>query len=116
MHEVSMAQTILNTALTELKKHPGARLTAVQVVIGKQHAIEIDNLKFAFEAIAVDSPARGAKINVEERFPTGHCKQCGWSGNLKQHLYACNACGSCDLEVEGGWELYLANMEVETDD
>lgn len=111
-----MAQTILRAALAELKKHPAARLKSARVVVGRQHAVEPDNLRFAFETLAGETPAKGARLAIELRPPAARCRRCGWSGAIEIPVYACGACGAGDLEVTAGNELYLESLEVETDD
>ena len=116
MHEMSMADTILKTALAELKKHPTARLKSARVVVGRQHAVVPENLRFAFDVLAGDTAAKGAKLAMEFRTPSGHCLRCGWTGIIEIPRYTCGACGACDIEVTGGNELYLESLEVETDE
>lgn len=114
MHEMAMAQTILDTALTEMKKHPAARLKTVRVVVGRQHAVVPENLRFAFAALSRDTPAAGAKLAIRHRAVAARCRHCGWTGAIKIPFYTCGACGTGDLELTAGDELYLENLEVET--
>ncbi len=116
MHEMSMAQTILKAALTELKKHPTARLKSASVVVGRQHSVVSENLRFAFDVLASDTKAQGAKLAIEIRAPVARCLLCGWTGPIEIPRYACGACGDGDIEMTGGNELYLESLEVETDE
>ena len=113
MHEMSMAQTILTAALAELKKHPAARLKTVRVVVGRQHAVVPDNLRFAFEALNRATPAEDAKLAIVIRPVTVRCRSCGWAGVIQSSGYVCGACGGGELEMTGGDELYLDSLVLD---
>ncbi|MBU4200021.1 MAG: hydrogenase maturation nickel metallochaperone HypA [Verrucomicrobia bacterium] len=116
MHEMSIAQTIIQTALAEMKKHPTARLKTVRVVVGLQHAIVPENLRFAFDVLSRDTPAEGATLAIQTQPVAARCRCCGWTGAIQIPMYACGACGAGDMELTAGNELYLENLEVETDE
>ncbi len=110
---MSIAQTILAAALAELKKHPAARLKTVRVVVGRQHAVVPDNLRFAFAALNRATPAENARLAIVIRPITARCGRCGWSGAIESPWYACGACGGGELEVIGGDELYLDSLVLD---
>lgn len=116
MHEFTFAQTIVKAALAELKKHPIARLKTAHIVVGRQHAIVPENLRFACEVLSRGTPAEGATLAIDTRPVTARCRHCGWTGEIQSVLYACGACGAGDIELTGGNELYLDSLEVETDE
>lgn len=113
MHEFTLAQTIFKAALAELKKYPAARLKAVHVVVGQQHAIAPENLRFAFEVLSRNTAAESAALAIHARPVAARCRQCGWNGAIRNAFYRCAACGTGDIEVTGGSELYLDSLEVE---
>jgi len=113
MHEMSMAQTILTAALAELKKHPAARLKTVRVVVGRQHAVVPENLRFAFKALTSGTAAAGARLAIQSRPTAAKCRRCGWTGAIQAALYVCGGCGGGELEVTGGDELYLDSLVLD---
>jgi hydrogenase nickel incorporation protein HypA/HybF len=115
VHEFSLAKTIVTATLAELKKRPAARLRTVRVVIGRQHAVVPENLRFAFATLIRETPARGARLAIRTRPIAIRCRKCGWKGAVKAPLYLCKSCGAGAVEVTGGNELYLQSLEVETD-
>ncbi|NQT91201.1 MAG: hydrogenase maturation nickel metallochaperone HypA, partial [Lentisphaerae bacterium] len=44
------------------------------------------------------------------------CGNCGTEGGIEMPLFECGKCGSGDLEVIGGKELYLDLLEVNDDE
>jgi len=65
MHEFSIAQNILETALAEAEKHKGKRICTLGVTLGKASHIEPDSLEFCLEAVTKGTIAEGAQIEVE---------------------------------------------------
>ncbi len=116
MHELGIAQTILKTALAELKKYPAARLQKAYVVIGRQHAILPQNMQFAYETLSQNTPAAGSELVIKIQEIAATCRGCQWQGIIQPPRYQCAACGQGDLELNGGDELYLESLEVETDE
>ena len=61
MHEVGIAQAILDTALQIAGDRPVRR---VAVSAGEQQAVSADSLAFSFELVAGGTPAAGATLEV----------------------------------------------------
>ena len=55
MHEMGIANSILQAVRKECRLHPGARATKVGVRIGELAAIDADSLRFCFETLACDT-------------------------------------------------------------
>jgi hydrogenase nickel incorporation protein HypA/HybF len=51
MHEVGIAESILDAVRTEMRPHAGARPIKVTVKVGAMAGIDRDSLSFCFEAI-----------------------------------------------------------------
>lgn len=118
MHEFSICQTIIGTVLDELKKiQPGpAHLTKVRIVAGQYHQLVPDNLLLAYDVLSKNTPAEGSSLEIKLVPIVGQCKDCGWSGKIRNSMYVCGACGMADIDVIEGKELYLDSLEVEEND
>lgn len=131
MHEFSICQNLVSAALAELKKYSSsrrhsdekngkngcqARLKKIRIVVGRQHAVVPDNLRFAYEVLTRDTPAEGSILAIRVVPVTGRCRKCGWHGKIQEARYLCADCESGDLELTGGNELYMESLEVETDE
>lgn len=117
MHELSICETLVKAAQAELKKlPPGARLKTVRVAAGKLHQIVPENMTFAYEALTQGTPLAGSVLTITPLPISARCRACGWSGAIQDLVFTCGACGAGDLEITGGRELYLENLEVEEDD
>jgi hydrogenase nickel incorporation protein HypA/HybF len=110
MHEMSIAQAILNLAQEHVP--PGSELRVVRMRAGPMRAIEPQSMQWAWEAL-VSAPA---SENVSLELTTSpwrmRCNCCGheWEGDS---LADRCTCGSRDVRPIGGDELQLISIEVD---
>lgn len=65
MHEMGIANSILEAVATEMRRHPGSRASKVGVRIGELAAIDSESLRFCFEALLRDSDLEGLQLQIE---------------------------------------------------
>jgi len=116
MHEFSIAQTIVQSVLAELKKVQPARLVRARIVAGHLHQIVPDSLAQAYKILTKETPAAGSRLSIRRAPVMAECHQCHWCGKIKGAMFTCGKCNAGDIEVTGGRELYLDSIEVEKDD
>ena len=116
VHEFSIAQTIVQAVLAELKKVQPARLVRARIVAGNLHQLVSANLTFAYKVLTQETPAAGSRLSIRYVPITAECRQCHWRGEIRGALFACGQCQAGDIEITGGRELYLDSIEVEQDD
>lgn len=113
VHELSITQTIVQAALAELAKVQPARLVRARIVVGGLHQLVSANLTFAYKVLTKGTPAEGSRLSIRRVPITAECRQCHWRGKIRAALFICGRCQSGDIEITGGRELYLDNIEVE---
>ena len=113
LHEFSIAQTIVQAVLAELKKVRPARLVRARIVAGHLHQLVNANLTFAYKVLTKETPAAGSVLSIRRVPIMAECRQCHWRGKIRGALFACGRCQAGDLEITGGKELYLDSIEVE---
>ena len=111
MHELGVASDILKTVIEQAQAYPGKRVTRVSVRVGELAMLVPDSLAFAFGAIARETPAAGARLEVEEAPLRAVCRDCGETA--EGIVPRCPACGGKALDRQGGHEVVLASMEIE---
>lgn len=109
MHELSLMTNLLEAAVSAAD---GAPLHALRVRVGPLSGVVVEALRFAFEALAPGTPARAARLDIEETAPAFHCPRCGTDYAAPVGIYDCPACGARDGELRGGNELELVSIEV----
>jgi len=113
MHEMGIANSILEGVATELRRHPGSRPTKVGVRIGEMAGVDPDALNFAFEALTLDTDLQGLKLDVEFRAPQARCRDCSREYEIHNYELICPACHSPNGQCISGDELEFAYLEVE---
>jgi hydrogenase nickel incorporation protein HypA/HybF len=66
MHEVGIAQSILEAVGTEMKPHAGARPVRVTVRVGAMSGVDRDSLSFCFEAIVRGTVFESMLLDIED--------------------------------------------------
>ena len=115
MHEFSICQGLVKAILSELEKlePPTPKLQKASVVIGRLRQIIPETLQFAYEILAKETVIAGSTIEIISAPILAKCPKCGWNGEIKEHNFRCHKCGSGEIELSGGMELYLNNLTVE---
>lgn len=113
MHEMSIAQSLLDVIKEEMQKHRATELKSVLVHIGQLSAIVPESLSFCFEIMTSGTELEGAKLNMEIIPLTGNCRTCGKPFEIKDYVFQCPFCDGTDIETLSGQELSIVEMEVE---
>ncbi len=110
MHELSIASAIVEIACEHAAGRP---VTKVCVAVGHLRQVVPSALEFAFELVAEDTPLHGATLEIEHVEAGGLCRRCGADSVLTSFPLACTACGSLDVDVLRGEELYVESLEID---
>ncbi|MBV9734676.1 MAG: hydrogenase maturation nickel metallochaperone HypA [Acidisphaera sp.] len=108
MHELSIAQFVVEACA---ERAEGGRILRVTLEIGKLAAVMPDALRFCFDVCARHTPLEGAALDIVELPGRAICRDCHCVVMLDDLLARCT-CGSCNVEIVGGEELKVKEMEV----
>jgi hydrogenase nickel incorporation protein HypA/HybF len=112
MHELSIAQNILEIVLANLPAGEEHSVRSVKVKVGEQSGVVADSLEFCFTAITQGTPLEGAVLDVM-RVPFAlKCKKCDASFQSEAGIVLCPSCGGMDVEVLSGTELQVVELEL----
>ena len=115
VHETAIALEVLRASQKTLAQHGGGKLVRVKVAVGELSAVLPELLIYAWEAAAAGTSAKGAALDVEFCPAVQRCPSCGpVARQAGVWVPLCPACGS-PLQVEGGMELDLLQVEFEPD-
>jgi hydrogenase nickel incorporation protein HypA/HybF len=115
MHEFSLCSNIVEIIITEYGKiqpRP-ARLLKVRLIAGRLHQIVPETLTSAYEVLTKGTIAENSEMEIKIIDVVCSCNKCAWEGAIEYPLFFCKECGSGDIEIIHGKELYLENLEVE---
>ncbi|MBP1610860.1 MAG: hydrogenase nickel insertion protein HypA [Acidobacteria bacterium] len=113
MHEQSIVQSILELALNNAEKANARRIVCINLVVGDYTGVQEDAVNFYFGFLSQNTIAAGAKINYTHVPGQLRCRDCDILFPLQKHDYQCPKCDGKRIEIVGGRELYIENMDVE---
>lgn len=113
MHEMSLAEGVLQIIEDHRRTHGFARVTAIYLEIGQLAGVETEALRFAFDVVARGSIAEGARLEIDALPGQGWCLQCSLAVALPALYDACPQCGSFQVQPIGGTEMRVKELAVE---
>lgn len=116
MHELAVAERLLEIVEQEARPYAGARVVRISLKIGQLSAVVPDALRFAFAAISRGGVAENAALEIEEVPLSIRCHACAEVFHVEDPFMVCPQCGGCDVELVSGRELEITSMEIEDGD
>jgi len=113
MHELSIAQSIVDIVQQHLPPADGVHVTRVRLTLGAMAGVVADSLEFCFGAITQGTQLEGAVLEIEHTPLTARCAECGREGEIEPTLFACPSCGSNRLTILTGREMQVRDIEVD---
>lgn len=112
MHETSISQNIIEITRRHLPPGSGARVKSVRLKIGECSGIEIESLRFCFEALTSDTDLQGAVLDIEHIPFCVACRTCGETSRTEFGMMVCARCGSTETVVVSGQEMQVTEIEL----
>jgi len=115
MHELSVAQRIVEIAEERASKSGLAKISAIKVRIGGLTTVVPEALRFCFTFATEGTLAAGAELVIEEVPAEAKCNSCGKAFRITEaYFLVCPSCSSPDTTLLRGQELDLMSIEGET--
>lgn len=108
MHELAITQNVV-AAVTE--QVGAAEVVRVQLLIGKLSGVVADSVRFCFDICTAGTTLAGARLDIVEVPGMALCRDCQADVELHEVVTLCG-CGSANLQVLGGQELRITEVEV----
>lgn len=116
MHEVGIIESALEVIRREARTHQAVRVTRVVMRVGAISGVDIDALRFGFEACTPGSIAEGAELEIESVPARAHCQDCAADFTIESgFIFQCPRCAAFSGDVRSGKELELSRLEFATD-
>ncbi|MFB3853149.1 MAG: hydrogenase maturation nickel metallochaperone HypA [Vicinamibacterales bacterium] len=113
MHELSIAQSLVESVRAEMSGRPDARVTRIGLKVGDLSGVQPDALRFSFEVIVRGTELEQATLDIERVPLTVRCAACGTDFRVLDYLARCPACGGEAAGPVSGEELQLTYLELE---
>ena len=108
MHELAIAEAIV-AAVAE--KVSDTSIRRIQVQVGRLSGVVPDALSFCFELACTGTALAGSELDIVSSPGRGRCRSCTHEFDTDDLIAMCR-CGSVDIEVIGGRELVIREVEV----
>lgn len=113
MHELSLAQSLVEQILSAAGAENATRVLRVVIAIGPYSGVDKSAFEFAFPFAAEGTMAEGAELVIDGTTAMIDCTLCHAStqSDHPAHLI-CPACGSENVIIKGGHEFLLRKLEL----
>ncbi len=113
MHERSLVCQVLRQVAQLMIDHGGQRVREVHLSVGEFSGVEPELLEIAFDEMVIETPLRGAVLELEQVPLEAECEACGNQFAVERFVFLCPACGSSSVSVLRGEELMLESLVME---
>ena len=109
MHEIGLCEGVLGVVL---EAADGRAVRRVRVRVGKLLRVWPESFELAWRLVGEATPAGAAAVELDELPARIRCRGCRHEAQ-PEDLPLCPRCGSSDVEVLGGDELIVEEVELE---
>lgn len=113
MHEMAIAQGILDIVLKIATENKAVKVTGIKLLIGQMTQVEPESLKFGFAALSMRSIAEGADVEIKIVPLVAQCNRCRQKFPVEGYCFICPNCKSVSVTLVSGRELAVEYLEVE---
>lgn len=113
MHEMSIAEGIVDIALHTLHENEGTLIHNITLKVGAMSGVEPSSLLFCFDAVTKETVAEGATLTIEMEPIRGRCLDCDTVFEVENYVFKCPACGSVVVNMETGRELQVLSIDMD---
>lgn len=112
MHEMALAESMLEIVVATARRSGAERITAVRLEIGALSHVEPDALRFCFDAVTRGSLAERARLEIIATPGAAWCMPCGETVPLSALGQPCPQCGSYQLNVVRGDAMRVKDIDI----
>ncbi len=113
MHELSLAQSVLEIVDTEMARHSGKKLKAVTLTVGERAGVEMNTFRTAIDAVLRSSRWQGAVAKIDIVPSRAQCIACGAQFHPSGSVVECPECGSGACGIVSGMEFRVSSLTIE---
>ena len=113
MHELSIAQNILEIVRETADKNNAKTISGIELEIGKFSGVEIDALEFTLQTLMENLELQNTTVTIDNITGMGHCNDCGNDFEMMNMYVGCDACKSNSINITAGQELRVKSINVD---
>lgn len=113
MHELKIAEDLLSIVTDVARENELEKVTKVYLSFGQMVQIVPEIFETAFEVAVQGTVAEGASADIEIIPLRLKCRSCGQSFIPGEKRFECQTCGSSDIDIINGNEIFVKSIEGE---
>ncbi len=113
MHEMSLCEGVLRILEESSAQQGFSKVKRVWLEIGGLSGVEKEAMRFSFDVVMKETLADGASLEIIDLPGEAWCMSCGKPVEISARFDACPDCGGYQLQVTGGDEMRVKELEVE---
>ncbi|MDD5759283.1 MAG: hydrogenase maturation nickel metallochaperone HypA [Desulfobulbaceae bacterium] len=115
MHEMSIAMSIIDIALSEAEKAGAQTIDEIEVEVGQLAAVMLESLRFCLEAAAKGTLTETATFTLINIPGHGHCLACQRDVAITEFPAQCDVCQGFGVSITAGTELKIRSISINGD-
>lgn len=112
MHEYSIVQSLLDQCENIAYENDATKVEKIQIKIGIMSGVEPHLLSVSFDTFKEDTLCSDAELEIIHQPLVIECQDCKHTETLIDIKYACSNCGSSNIKVIDGEDMYLMKVEM----
>jgi hydrogenase nickel incorporation protein HypA/HybF len=113
LHELGIAQSIVEIAEKNAREQGAKRVLTVTVEVGALAGVLPEALEFCFDACCRETLLEGSRLKIVQLAARARCRDCHQEYELKSYFDNCPVCNSAAGEQLSGEELRIKEMEID---
>lgn len=114
MHELSIAQNIAKIVHKEyVQGNFQSKILTIDFSAGKMNAIIPESLQLNFNVVKSNyDEMKNTYLIINEKEVIINCNSCFKEVEIDEPIFTCKNCGSDDIRIVQGKEMYVENFEI----
>ena len=112
MHELSVAQSIVDLVLEHIPRDTGICVQSVKIRLGDLAGVIPESLEFCYDSIIGETPLQGSRLDIDRVPARVECRDCGEAFVNQGGTYVCPSCNGTNLAILTGTDLQVVEVVV----
>lgn len=114
MHELSVAQNIIDIVRENVSEPDYGRVNKILIEVGEFSGIVAESLEYCFDVIKTETEFINAKMEIKKIPFRLFCNSCKTETSNNSGIRLCSNCGRNDTKIISGTDMKIIEVEVKT--
>ncbi len=113
MHELSIAQALVEQLRQTMHAQGAARILRVGLQVGALSGVEPHALRMTFPIAAEDAGLGAVELDIDLVPARVECRRCGHAFSPSELFFICENCDSTEVDISAGRELQICSIQLQ---